>query len=1417
MFLFLFICLPPSFSSSASSSLYSEQSLHVQLVEECPFGSSVLRLPSLPLSFSPWHLSPSAYSSLVSLNASSGDLFTSGRIDRESLPIDAKNEQILLEFVFVSRLAVTKRMASPSAPSLPLAQSFRLFRLTVEILDVNDNAPIFGTEQLNLSISESASPGSRFTLGKARDSDAGNNGTIGGCELMPLPEVPSSEDISEYFHAEKDPTGDLVLELNNKQMDREQTDYLRGRLRVWDAGAPQREAIVGLSIRLLDANDNAPRFEQTLYNLTFEQNERMASEKVKLGKVRATDLDEGENGRVKYEMNGESDGALEVDERSGELFIGRRRMAKNVCPPNGPPSECLFVVNAIDGGVPPLSAKATVLVKLAKEKEEGTKGTERSEQRRRKKQAKIRIKNFPAGQTFASLGSESPNGTVISVVTMENTDNEEEDGEKEQQQTQFVIRGTQQMFRLEQLRNGLALIRWNGTAQNAGGNGRHWTLEIGRKRSEDGREIGPTEKVQVFLRPSSSDQSDQLAFLPPPPLLPLLHIVRLPVDFPLGSLVLRLNSSSSSFSSHFQLVSSEWDHIFELHPVAGLLRLKMPFPQLGDGETGRNITVKVEEMARDQSAEQQQEKEEKLAQIEVQIEVSLGNGSRKGQKGEKRAKKGQREGGVGLAGSNSLSIPIPFWLFDVNNQQRPLIAGCAPTDSPCVLSLRLAEDFPLGVSLFSLFSLNASDSALRFSLRPFSSDFASLALFTIDAQLGIVSLRQSLDFERSSEHRFWVEVTDRETPPGRAKAILEVFVEDVNDEVPQFAPPAAVFLSLPLSLPASSVLLSVSATDSDFVDLRFGLRYELLENYGTFPRGMFQLAGDQLILVKSPASFGLKANDQFVFQIGAMDLANHSAPSPLIVNVRIVAAEAKVPLRKASLNLTMGQCLSEDDILKNVSAFVPRDGPRFVNLSLLHGDPSLLLFRSSPLSLCLRFSPSFPPKLPSHFLLADFGSVGWTLIELFPSIPPTDRPRLTFVDASPNITVVLSETAIGTPLHRFRVHLFGPRDEIRFKLEDDQLGILGLHPTEGLLWLARNERSKGRETEMAVVAQFGEEKRVVARQKFWLKIGGDDDQTERDLLRFPASLSISVPIDASLHPGDLLANLASLFPTSHRFKLSFNFHAQNLSSNWQSDEFVALFPNGEIRLLKQPPFGINIWQREVKVQQQEKRLYYSRTDKLKTDKWSTDKWSMIGERIAPVRLIIKNPLRSVDDSLSLHCPNPPQRFLWHNAPPGTFVGTLAERQNFSGGTERIKRIELLDHLDLFLVDELSGNIHIRTREKLIDRGGQLDIRYRIGEAGERENEKRRECEAKVELVDPFARKEEKRRENIIRREISQRIAGEKMRHDGMALAEKEGRNWHNGTQCQLEKAVMRDELGAAQKFENFATPSLIPWNGFSPF
>uniref|UniRef100_A0A8C3H5J2 Protocadherin-16 n=1 Tax=Chrysemys picta bellii TaxID=8478 RepID=A0A8C3H5J2_CHRPI len=119
-----------------------------------------------------------------------------------------------------------------------------------------------------------------------------------------------------------DPAQDFSLDpasgvfSTSRSLDRELVASYQLTVVARDHGTPQRSATMSLSVRVLDLNDNAPRFAQAAY--TVEVPEDLAVGALVLQLV-ALDPDEGTNGQVSYYLGNESLGMFQVEPQSGHI------------------------------------------------------------------------------------------------------------------------------------------------------------------------------------------------------------------------------------------------------------------------------------------------------------------------------------------------------------------------------------------------------------------------------------------------------------------------------------------------------------------------------------------------------------------------------------------------------------------------------------------------------------------------------------------------------------------------------------------------------------------------------------------------------------------------------------------------------------------------------------------------------------------------------------------------------------------------------------------------------------------------------------------------------------------------------------------------------------------------------------------
>nr|XP_023405791.1 protocadherin gamma-A11-like [Loxodonta africana] len=230
---------------------------------------------------------------LFALNPRSGSLVTAGRIDREELcetvPTCLLNLEILVE------------------------DTLKIYGVEVEIMDINDNAPSFREEEVEIKISEHATPGLRFPLPNAKDPDVGVN-SLQSYHLSP----------NGYFslHVQGGSDGaknpELVLE---GALDREKEATHLLRLTALDGGDPIRKGAVPIRVVVLDLNDHIPKFTQSVYRVNVPEN---LSSGTRVLVVNATDPDEGANGEVMYSFRNIESKASEIfqlDSRTGEVLV----------------------------------------------------------------------------------------------------------------------------------------------------------------------------------------------------------------------------------------------------------------------------------------------------------------------------------------------------------------------------------------------------------------------------------------------------------------------------------------------------------------------------------------------------------------------------------------------------------------------------------------------------------------------------------------------------------------------------------------------------------------------------------------------------------------------------------------------------------------------------------------------------------------------------------------------------------------------------------------------------------------------------------------------------------------------------------------------------------------------------------------
>ncbi|XP_052654839.1 cadherin-23 isoform X2 [Harpia harpyja] len=182
-------------------------------------------------------------------------------------------------------------------------------KLTVNVLDVNDNTPRFrpfGVTYFTERILEGATQGTTLISISAVDPDKGANGQI-TYELLNL----SPEG---YTCLEDQSAGKVVA---NRTVDYEEVQWLNFTIRASDNGSPRRSAEIPVYLQIVDINDNNPVFSQPSY-------QKAVFEDVPLGtvilRVKATDADSGRFALIQYSL-GDGEGKFGINPNTGDIYI----------------------------------------------------------------------------------------------------------------------------------------------------------------------------------------------------------------------------------------------------------------------------------------------------------------------------------------------------------------------------------------------------------------------------------------------------------------------------------------------------------------------------------------------------------------------------------------------------------------------------------------------------------------------------------------------------------------------------------------------------------------------------------------------------------------------------------------------------------------------------------------------------------------------------------------------------------------------------------------------------------------------------------------------------------------------------------------------------------------------------------------
>uniref|UniRef100_A0A672GAB5 Cadherin domain-containing protein n=1 Tax=Salarias fasciatus TaxID=181472 RepID=A0A672GAB5_SALFA len=251
-------------------------------------------------------------------------------------PLDREN---------ISFYNVTIKATDEGSPPL---SSIRI--ITVEVSDVNDNAPHFMEPVINVFVKENSPTGSVICKISALDPDLQVNARL---SYSLLDSVPRNIPVSSVLNINSE-TGEIV---SLQSFNFEELKTFQFKVQATDSGVPPLSSNVTVNVLVLDENDNVPTILAPYSEHSSVNSENIpysAEAGYFVAKIRAVDADSGYNALLSYHLSEpKGNNLFRIGTSTGEIRT-KRRMSDNDLKTHP------LVVLVSDNGVPSLSATVSI-------------------------------------------------------------------------------------------------------------------------------------------------------------------------------------------------------------------------------------------------------------------------------------------------------------------------------------------------------------------------------------------------------------------------------------------------------------------------------------------------------------------------------------------------------------------------------------------------------------------------------------------------------------------------------------------------------------------------------------------------------------------------------------------------------------------------------------------------------------------------------------------------------------------------------------------------------------------------------------------------------------------------------------------------------------------------------------------------
>ncbi|KAI4882360.1 hypothetical protein NFI96_005358 [Prochilodus magdalenae] len=206
--------------------------------------------------------------------------------------------------------------------------------LTVMVLDVNDNPPVFQKQDYAVTVPEDVAVGTEVLRVFATSEDIGVNAEI-------YYSITTGNELGKFVIDEA--TGTITVA---DDLDYEVCKDFFLKVEAVDGGTPPLKTSTIVTVEVMDINDNAPSFSEDIYNVLISEDAAIGETVTRL---LAEDLDSQVNGRITYSiLRGDRGNQFWIDPVTGLLKVNKALDRETV-------SSYSLSVQAFDSGSPAMS------------------------------------------------------------------------------------------------------------------------------------------------------------------------------------------------------------------------------------------------------------------------------------------------------------------------------------------------------------------------------------------------------------------------------------------------------------------------------------------------------------------------------------------------------------------------------------------------------------------------------------------------------------------------------------------------------------------------------------------------------------------------------------------------------------------------------------------------------------------------------------------------------------------------------------------------------------------------------------------------------------------------------------------------------------------------------------------------------